>query len=203
MAWFDTADHPYVESTWNVDHCGRCGTSHYDHTGKMGAPDYAYLIAQFRGRQQVTHIKGQRDKDLHYEDDSHRDTPSGANGPRYLGFNAWNARLKTHRELHDGTVDADLEVARHVRQKKIDAEVADKLRLIEVHGEDTYRDGTVFKFSKKFVEGGDSYTYAVIKANGKWYTTGPKSPKGYDWDEFILWLVSGIPTFVLVPMVAS
>lgn len=33
------------------------------------------------------------------------------------------------------------------------------------------------------------YTYAAVKAgDGKWYTTGPKTPKGYTWAELIEWI---------------
>lgn len=68
-------------------------------------------------------------------------------------------------------------------------------RLIEEamrFGEDDYPEGTVIKFRKQFVEGGEKYRYAAIKANGLWYTTGPKSPKGYTWDELVAWLSQGV-----------
>lgn len=115
----------------------------------------------------------------------------------------WPPPVDIEQEIRKGLGlmnTADDEVARRIQQAKIDREVADKMRLIEGFGMDDFLDGTVFKFSKKFVEDGIAYSYAAIKAGGKWYTTGPKSPKGYDWDEFILWLVSGIPSSRLILM---
>lgn len=38
---------------------------------------------------------------------------------------------------------------------------------------------------------GVKYDYAAIKAgNGRWYTTGPNSPKGFTWDELMGWMNS-------------
>lgn len=31
------------------------------------------------------------------------------------------------------------------------------------------------------------YTYAAIKINGLWFSTGPKAPKGYSNDEMVRW----------------
>ena len=49
-------------------------------------------------------------------------------------------------------------------------------------------EGRVVKFRVKFRNGGVKYRYAAIRAGGLWYTTGPKSPKGYTWDELLDWL---------------
>ena len=38
-----------------------------------------------------------------------------------------------------------------------------------------------------------TYNYAAIRSGGLWYTTGPKSPKGFEWEELIDWLDSGYP----------
>jgi hypothetical protein len=50
-------------------------------------------------------------------------------------------------------------------------------------------DGIVVFFQRTFGGVGTVYTYAMVKAgDGKWYTTGPRSPKGYTWDEVLDWL---------------
>lgn len=47
----------------------------------------------------------------------------------------------------------------------------------------------VIYFQKQFNVGGRVYDYAALKApDGLWYTTGPKSPKGFTWDQLIEWL---------------
>lgn len=50
-------------------------------------------------------------------------------------------------------------------------------------------DGTVVRWRMRFTKGGTKYTYAAIRAAGKWYTTGPKSPKGLTWGELCSWLL--------------
>lgn len=48
----------------------------------------------------------------------------------------------------------------------------------------------VLWFERRFGGRGKVYTYAVVKAgDGLWYTTGPQSPKGYTWDQFVTWLM--------------
>lgn len=43
-------------------------------------------------------------------------------------------------------------------------------------------------FLHRFGPTGQFYTYAAVKAgDGKWYATGPASPKGYSWDELVTW----------------
>lgn len=49
---------------------------------------------------------------------------------------------------------------------------------------------TVISFEYAFHAGGILYSYAAIKAEGLWYATGPRSPKGYGNDEFISWLAN-------------
>ena len=65
--------------------------------------------------------------------------------------------------------------------------IARQLAQRDWYGPDDYPDGTIIKFRKRF---GNStwYRYATIKAKGLWYTTGPRSPKGYTWDELTAWL---------------
>jgi hypothetical protein len=48
--------------------------------------------------------------------------------------------------------------------------------------------GTVISFKKRFSRYGTEYDYAAIRVTGSsdgtgsWYTTGPRSPKGYTWE---------------------
>lgn len=105
-----------------------------------------------------------------------------------VGFETGN---RSGAAVHNA-VDAKLR--EHMQTKRVDREVEERLGFIADYGEDTYDDGTVIKFVKSFVKGGKEYSYAAIKVDGLWYTTGPKVPKGYTWDELILWLVSSDPT---------
>lgn len=48
---------------------------------------------------------------------------------------------------------------------------------------------TVIWWKMAFVEGGREYTYAATRTeDGLWYTTGPRSPKGYTWNALIEWI---------------
>ena len=73
-------------------------------------------------------------------------------------------------------------------------------------GEDDFPDGAVITFTKRFPGGTIDYAYAAIKTvhhnrnlttgAGEdlhlWYTTGPKSPKGYTWEELTTWMGEGV-----------
>lgn len=109
-------------------------------------------------------------------------------------------------EVKEGGVNREIEaeVARTLRQKQIDAEVAKRLKLIEAYGKDTYPVGAVLRFNKQFTNGGTAYMYAAIKCeNGRWYTSGPKSREGYYWNEFVGWLVGGVPVDQIEAMVPA
>lgn len=58
--------------------------------------------------------------------------------------------------------------------------------------EPVFEDGepSVIWFNRKFSRSGAKYyTYAAVRTDdGKWYTTGPRTPKGYDWAELIQWI---------------
>jgi len=58
----------------------------------------------------------------------------------------------------------------------------------------------VIFFQKSFSPGGRTYDYCAIKAgNGRWNTTGPRSPKDYSWNQLIKWIFDGSPnTEILV-----
>ena len=75
----------------------------------------------------------------------------------------------------------------------------------ERFGEDDFPDGAVITFGKVFPGGTREYQYAAMKTIhledkygdnqlplGLWYTTGPKSPKGYTWDELVNWMGKGV-----------
>lgn len=49
--------------------------------------------------------------------------------------------------------------------------------------------------SRPYVNSDTEYVYAFIKSpgDGRWYGTGPKSPKGYTWDELMDWLKNSGP----------
>lgn len=58
----------------------------------------------------------------------------------------------------------------------------------------------VIYFAKSF--GGSAYyDYAAIKASdGLWYTTGPRTPKGFTWDALIEWITDGGTTPVTISL---
>jgi hypothetical protein len=74
-----------------------------------------------------------------------------------------------------------------------DAYIQAQLRAdaMKALGEDEWEDGTVLFFKKRFSPTGKEYDYAVLKTDGLWYTTGPRSPKGYNWEELIGWMLQG------------
>lgn len=81
---------------------------------------------------------------------------------------------------------------RRVLQMQLDS-AARQLAQLDWYGPDDYPDGTIIKFRKRFgmpdaPRPNPWYRYAAIKAKGLWYTTGPRSPKGYTWDELTAWL---------------
>ncbi len=95
---------------------------------------------------------------------------------------------------YDVQAAVDARIRQRAQELLIEQEANKRIQqLQELYGTDVYVDGDVFKFEKQFVENGPSYLYAAIKAKGLWYTTGPKSPKGYSWIDFVLWLDSGVP----------
>lgn len=70
-------------------------------------------------------------------------------------------------------------------------ELSDLDRMVSRFGDDDYETGEVIVFRKRFQSG--IYDYAAIKgSDGLWYTTGPKSLRGYDWDELCRFMSEGV-----------
>jgi len=102
----------------------------------------------------------------------------------------------------DDTVSlVDHDVRDEMFKRQRDRLMKEKMELVDGFGEDTYDNGTVVKFLKKFAgmpykpdgyKEDKAYDYAAIKGDdGKWYTTGPSAQKGFTWEELVTWLVSG------------
>jgi hypothetical protein len=72
------------------------------------------------------------------------------------------------------------------------AVIQEHLAILDSLPEDDFEDGAVFTFIKTFYPGGRRYTYAVIKYNGLWSTTGPASPKSITWDELMEFVSTGV-----------
>lgn len=104
--------------------------------------------------------------------------------------NHWSA---TTVELGNHTnqgEEMDIEARLKGLYSQID-QLEERAAAIRRFGEDIYDDGDVITFDKQFYPDGMAYSYAAIRSNGLWYTTGPKSPKGYTWVELVNWLTDG------------
>lgn len=66
--------------------------------------------------------------------------------------------------------------------------IAEELARLEALPEEP-PEGSVIRFNMQFDGHGTVYDYAAIHCgDGKWYTTGPRSPKGYTWDQLLDWM---------------
>lgn len=70
-------------------------------------------------------------------------------------------------------------------------------RLSMFPDDDPFEDGDVLWFEKRFTRpeyrpSSKVYTYAAIRCEGLWYSTGPKAPKGYAWNDFVVFLGEGV-----------
>ena len=98
--------------------------------------------------------------------------------------------------------EVDLQLRLEMEKRRLEEEVERKRQIVERLGDDIFDEGDVLAFTKQFTKDGMVYSYAAIKTNGLWYTTGPRGNK-YTWDEFVLWLVSGdVPTTGLTQLFA-
>ena len=65
--------------------------------------------------------------------------------------------------------------------------LAEEERTREKFGDDQ-EDGAVIAFKVRFSKRGVNYDHAALRSGGLWYTTGPRSPKGFTWSELTEWL---------------
>jgi hypothetical protein len=101
------------------------------------------------------------------------------------------ADLDAMMVLHsNATKSADQALRERIETERKEKELADKVAAYEAYGEDTFEDGEVIKFPKRFGTSDKTYVYAAIKANGKWYTTSTTFAS-YTWEGLVLWLLSG------------
>jgi hypothetical protein len=86
--------------------------------------------------------------------------------------------------------------ARVKAQRLADEEDKKSYWIAEHYGEDIYETGNIIHWEMSFQYHGNTklknptgrvYQYAAIKADSLWFTTGPKSPKAYTWDELTTW----------------
>lgn len=58
--------------------------------------------------------------------------------------------------------------------------------------EPDYAEEPVIRWDMRFCSHGTVYSYVALRcaADGLWYTTGPRSPKGYTWDQLMSWIES-------------
>jgi hypothetical protein len=108
-------------------------------------------------------------------------------------FGADMSRYFSPANAADMAVAAELAARRQAKEDELhQAERDRKLAQIDALGADKMADGTVVKFSKRLTLGGHAYTYAAVRYDGCWYTTGPTGKK-MTHDAFCAWLVSGEP----------
>ncbi len=91
----------------------------------------------------------------------------------------------------DTPKSVDSDVRAEMKKRERERLLKEKMDLIDSFGADTFENGTVVKFSKKYEKNGTTFDYAAIKANDMWYTTAVVGTKPFTWEEFLSWLVSG------------
>lgn len=76
---------------------------------------------------------------------------------------------------------------------------ADRIASLPTEPQGMEEDGTnVIYFVKNF-GGSNMYDYAAVKAGDNlWYTTGPRTPKGYRWEDLIAWITDDGQTDVTI-----
>lgn len=98
-------------------------------------------------------------------------------------------------EVRVGDVDRISNIERRIQELE-----AEKERLLALP-QDDFDNGAVITFTKHYSYSNKSYIYAAIKSNGRWYTTGPKSPKAYTWYELLSWLGEDVSSLCWAPYV--
>jgi len=95
-------------------------------------------------------------------------------------------------KVKERTVSVEQTVEQIIREKQKQKEVDRRLAWIEAQGEDTYADGTIVRFEKKW--NGKTYLYAAIRANNLWYaTSGNGVATMMNWQDFLMWLSEDNP----------
>lgn len=76
--------------------------------------------------------------------------------------------------------------------------IAEELARLEARPEEPPI-GSVIRFNMQFGGRGTVYEYAAIHAGDDlWYTSGPRSPKGYTWDQLLDWMEDGTDAYQLL-----
>ena len=93
--------------------------------------------------------------------------------------------------------------ARRDRLEREAARLSERIAMLENLPDEPElldEESAVIRFTRTFSKrGAKQYDYAAIKAgDGLWYTTGPRTPKGYKWAELIQWIQENGPVEVWV-----
>jgi hypothetical protein len=113
------------------------------------------------------------------------------------------SRVMSEKGRGDMRIDIEARVQQVLEERQVQAEVEKRLKLIEAYGEDNFPEGAVIRFKKQFRPDSTAYSYAAIKVNGQWYTSGPKSTRAYSWLELVAWLVAGVPVTNIEKMIPA
>lgn len=155
--------------------------------------DLSAAYQKFVGDANHNYHKGYNAHDVDIAMDAYRYMYNAVSGTNYLIQQEGRTDTMANRyALPSSTVNAaDFEVAKELEKRKQQRLVEQKLALIEAYGEDTFDEGIVLHFKKRFEKDGILYQYAALKADGRWHTTGKKNFGAGTWEQFVLALVSG------------
>jgi hypothetical protein len=79
-------------------------------------------------------------------------------------------------------------------ERQLDLEYEKQTLIEAIPDLSQFEDDTVLFFKMRFQPEGKLYTYLALKCIGLWYTTGPRSPKGYSNEQFRAWLAGNYIT---------
>jgi len=111
----------------------------------------------------------------------------------------WQIRVGFDREIEralmgDRTMETrrsqlDREIQRH--REKLERAKALREQLAGVPDTDPFPDGMVLVFDARYLPDGPTYSYAALRAAGKWYMTGGRAVQGHGltWAELVDWWV--------------
>lgn len=95
----------------------------------------------------------------------------------------WNHDFTPKRTHRSASVEA-VQAAR--RQTAAHAEIG---ALLDAWGDDPYDDGAVITFDVQFKDGGTTYSYVFLRADGDWYGTSTAHSCGVTWDDLVAFAV--------------